>query len=822
MDMIFARRIGWTIISACCAVAIVAACSTGTRAADDVVLKPAEALAIPGGVLGVPPFDRLVLVDNTPFFIEPISPRPLPPLETKKDEKKSDLKNERIGGLVALGGKMPEDRARKKKEDPAEAQIAIHLVEGDARDFLVTRKNIKQVDYFEDFLLKECDRLVDLREYARAFECCQLVKARAPKWPGLSDRVEKVLYAEGTSALLDGQVDRGLRLLRELHDRRPDYPGLVDRLAKAYEGRLNGAFNLGLYPKGRAVLHELEQFAKDHQAVASARSRFIEKASGLVEEAGRAADATTRLAKLQEALRVWPKLEGASRRYEEAFRATPTLDVGVLDVAHSLGPWVRSPAEARVTRLLFLPILARDDEASERGETPVQLATKIETAELGRRLTINLRPGVPWADGSRTVAAVDVARVLTDRALQTSPLFNARWADLLDRVDATDETKVEVRLRRPALRAASWFVAPVGPAHAGWDGWVVTLEHGRRLVGDGPFRLGMLASDQARFDVATASGTTTPGKLAAIREHRYTSDKAAVAALAAGDVALIEHLPPGWIAEVLKRKELKVGRYLQPKLHLIALDGRAAPLRNRALRRALSFAVDRKTLLEETVARRPIDDVNVPSDGPFPRGSYADAPDVQPLEYQPMLAKMLVAAARKELGGAPIRLTFDYPAIPEARAVVAKLVERFRLVGLEIKTRERPESALEGDLRAGKRFELAYRVVECSEPAIQAGPTICPGYDAPSAVDPLGSIASPEILQLLLRLERAQEWPTARGLALQIDRECRDELPVIPLWQIEDHYAWRDRLNGPSETAETLYQGIDSWEIQPWFALDPW
>ncbi|MDE2507038.1 MAG: peptide ABC transporter substrate-binding protein, partial [Planctomycetota bacterium] len=90
------------------------------------------------------------------------------------------------------------------------------------------------------------------------------------------------------------------------------------------------------------------------------------------------------------------------------------------------------------------------------------------------------------------------------------------------------------------------------------------------------------------------------------------------------------------------------------------------------------------------------------------------------------------------------------------------------------------------------------------------------------AVDPLGSIASPEILQLLLRLERAQEWPTARGLALQIDRECRDELPVIPLWQIEDHYAWRDRLNGPSETAETLYQGIDSWEIQPWFALDPW
>ena len=30
-----------------------------------------------------------------------------------------------------------------------------------------------------------------------------------------------------------------------------------------------------------------------------------------------------------------------------------------------------------------------------------------------------------------------------------------------------------------------------------------------------------------------------------------------------------------------------------------------------------------------------------------------------------MLAKMLVAAARKELGGRAIKLTFEYPAIPE-------------------------------------------------------------------------------------------------------------------------------------------------------------
>src|SRR5262249_39228525 len=110
----------------------------------------------------------------------------------------------------------------------------------------------------------------------------------------------------------------------------------------------------------------------------------------------------------------------------------------------------------------------------------------------------------------------------------------------------------------------------------------------------------------------------------------------------------------------------------------------------------------------------------------------------------------------------------------------------------------------------------------CDEPVVDAGLLLAPGYDAPPSTDPLGSLASPRILQLLLQLERAPEWPSARGLVLEVDRESRDELPVLPLWQLEDHYAWHSRLKGPGESAERLYQGIETWEVEPWFAKDPW
>jgi peptide/nickel transport system substrate-binding protein len=74
----------------------------------------------------------------------------------------------------------------------------------------------------------------------------------------------------------------------------------------------------------------------------------------------------------------------------------------------------------------------------------------------------------------------------------------------------------------------------------------------------------------------------------------------------------------------------------------------------------------------------------------------------------------------------------------------------------------------------------------------------------------------------LLELEHAPEWGSARELVTRIDREVRDELPIIPLWQLRDHYAWRDRLSGPPEEADSLYQNIENWEIEPWFARDPW
>jgi peptide/nickel transport system substrate-binding protein len=771
------------------------------------------------------PFDRITLIDNSSWEVETLTPRPLPAIDPKKSKSrpKTEEKPEkpRDGNIGMVGQKSTFQTPKTKEEEEEASFILIHMLQGDIRDYKVKREHIKSVEYFEDMLIKKAGDLISEGQFRKAFEYLLFTKTRQAKWPGLEDMDNRLLFEEGSKAVIEADAERGLRLLNELYVRDPKYPGLGDKLAMSFSARINGAIDLGAYTRGREVLHELEGIAPEHQVVKDSRTRYERKAR---EEFDRSAGANPpdKLDALLSAAEIWPKLDGLESAYKMAFEALPTIDVAVSDLPQPIGPWLRSTALRRVSPLVYRPLLSNGSEEAMKGTLPNQLAAGIETFELSKGIRIKLKPGIIWSDGSRPVGAIDVARSLADRAVPTLPGYSARWADLVERVEVTEDDRVEVRLTRPSLRPELFLIAPVGPAHAAGDGWVNNLGQGRQPVGDGPFH--WLPSSKPNVDQYLLNKPTsdTPKRIHRVREIRYDTPTAAVAAFVRGETTLLEHLSPDRLAEVSVIPDIKIGKYQTPSLHRIAIDGRTSALRNRSLRRALSLSIDRRILLEESILRRSADAQNAVADGPFLKGSYADAVDVLPLVYDPLLAKMLVAAARKELGGSPVRLTLEYPPTAIARAICPKLAEAWMLVGVELVLKEVPEGELESRLRSGGRFDLAYRASRPGDPSVDGGPTICPGYDAPPSSDPLASLASPRILQLLMELDRAPETTQVQSLLLQVDRESRDELPILPLWQITEHYAWRTRLKGIPAELDQIYQSIETWEIEPWFPHDPW
>ena len=280
-------------------------------------------------LLRAEPFDRITLIDGTELVVEPVSPRPLPVIDPTKDGKRGGRDK---GPVIPPEGNIFVDRPAKIEMPGSDRQVGpdgvtsdelrLHLLQGAAnevRDFKVKRTNIKKIEYFEDMLLAESDRRLAMHDYARAFEYCLRVQTRNPGWPGVDDHVNRVLFAEGSSALIDGDGERGLRLLRELLGRKRDYPGLLDQIAGAYTKRIERALKLGLYARGRRVLHEFAELAPEHVMIKAMRALYVNKANQILKETD-GLNGPERLDGLTEALRIWPELDGAFSLYEKGFR----------------------------------------------------------------------------------------------------------------------------------------------------------------------------------------------------------------------------------------------------------------------------------------------------------------------------------------------------------------------------------------------------------------------------------------------------------------------------------------------------------------------
>ena len=98
-----------------------------------------------------------------------------------------------------------------------------------------------------------------------------------------------------------------------------------------------------------------------------------------------------------------------------------------------------------------------------------------------------------------------MARDLIDRTDPHSPGYEARWADLLDRVEVTDESRVEIRLNHARSRRAPGCWGRSARPTPSIDGRVATSSQDRPLVSDGPYRCVAAARRSSR--AATARTT---------------------------------------------------------------------------------------------------------------------------------------------------------------------------------------------------------------------------------------------------------------------------------------------------------------------------
>ncbi|MGE4063283.1 MAG: peptide ABC transporter substrate-binding protein [Rhodospirillaceae bacterium] len=339
----------------------------------------------------------------------------------------------------------------------------------------------------------------------------------------------------------------------------------------------------------------------------------------------------------------------------------------------------------------------------------------------GRRYVFNLRPGLVWSDGTPLTAEHVVAsfrRLLDPKtaapgAAQMFVIKNARAVNTgqmppsaLGVTAAVGTVALELEAPvpyLPSLLAASFAVVVPPQAHASPDSWT----RPGTIVGNGAFVLSQwepqshitLVRNEKYRDAANV-------KLARVIYHPAPDTTAAVARFRAGDFDMLMEFPSAETDRILA--ELKDEARLTPALltYYLSLNTREPRLRDRRVRRALSLAIDRDTLVSKVVRGGALPAMSfVP---PATANYTPPALDLDSAAYEIRLreARRLLAEAGYGPDN-PLRLAYAHTANQELRRIAVVIAAMWKRAGVETSLLNTEGRVHFSNLRQGV-FEVAF------------------------------------------------------------------------------------------------------------------
>jgi peptide/nickel transport system substrate-binding protein len=303
-------------------------------------------------------------------------------------------------------------------------------------------------------------------------------------------------------------------------------------------------------------------------------------------------------------------------------------------------------------RHLFDTLVDRDPEARPSSGLAESWRLVDETT-----WELKLRHGVTFHDGTPFTAADVVFSIERIPTIPNNPGPYTSNLRSITGVEAVDPLTVRIKTSWPnSVLPGQLTNIFIVSAKAAAGAIPADFAGGKAAIGTGPYKLVSYTRGDAmvveRYDAFW--GAKQPWRRVTLRV--ITNESARIAALLAGDVDLIEEVPPSQVAELEKSGKVTVFRrvsdrvmYLLPNVgaeHLPQLTdaGGAAlatnPLRDLRVRQAMSKAINRSALAE-----RVLDGQAVPASQVVPEGFGGFDPALKLEPYDPDGARRLLAEA---------------------------------------------------------------------------------------------------------------------------------------------------------------------------------
>jgi len=719
------------------------------------------------------------------------------------------LKPEATGRSVKVAPvEIPNRRMPTATKDTDKLQVTILLFP--SRRYEVLWKDIEKVSFYEQMILAKAKQLVEQKNFGEAFEHLNFLLVNYPQTPGLQVLRQDFLFASAVEMVRQKRLAHTLAVLEELQRSFPNYQkekvrgyitSVSSQLIKSYFDKKDLA-------TARSMINRLEKDYKEDPlpVVEEWRGKFLDLAKEYLDRAIAFRDQKDFMNARREAtkmLEIEPSIEGGRQLLNDLLKEFPITRVGVFQTADTpdtaaLANW---PA-FRSGQLISRPLFEFRSTGPEGGQYRFTLGSFQQSDDrLELDMTIQ-NPGLGAIPNS-----LNLSQSFLRRATVGNDDYVPGWAAIFDSVSVFGPERLKVRFRRPHVLPQAFLQWPIET----------------QVEGAAPpgvlYRIKSQDGDTKRFEWASSSPAADFQPIE-IHEILYTDPSQAINDLLRGEIEIIDRLFPADAKRLeasIVSKTINVASYALPTVHMLVPRTSNPYLDDREFRRALLYAINREGILRGEILGGSESEQSRVISGPFPRGAseqdpiaYAYNNSVENQAYDPRLAKVLMLITNSKLKMMYEKRKEPVPTLPKIRLGVPNY-EAARVAGQAIieqwKLIDVPAELIVLDKVPGPKedspVDILYLTASIWEPATDAERLF--GIGAPAETN------NQFIVQILGQLSASRNWREVRQSCQDLHSLVAAHLPILPLWQVSESFAYRNDVSGVTQKPLGLYQDLQKW-----------
>ena len=436
-----------------------------------------------------------------------------------------------------------------------------------------------------------------------------------------------------------------------------------------------------------------------------------------------------------------------------------------------------------------------------------------------------LREGVKFTDGTPFTADDVVFTFGRVPQVQNSPSSFMFAVKPISRIEVVDDHTIRLHTATasPLMPFNMATVRIVSRKH-GEGATTADYNAGRIAIGTGPYRLvSFVVGDNAVFERNDGWWDKKPA-WDKVNYKLIADDASRIAALQAGDVDVIDQVPPRDVAELRKNPKLKVESVAGQRLIYIFTDDSRAetpwvtdvagnklpanPLRDARVRRALSLAINR-----DGIRDRIMDGFAAPTGQLMPQGASGYEPSIKPDPYQPEEAKKLLAEAGYP-NGFGITLHGPNNRYVNDSKIVEAIAQMWTRVGIKTTVDTMPAATF---FSRAARFEFSARLTGWASDTGEASSNLTELVASSNPDKGRGAIFDPThyanpAVDAIVEKSLATIDPDAREtLYREATKLAMKDTPIIPIHHQMNVFAIRKGLVFHMR----MQEGTRAWDIAP-------